>query len=1330
VKGEEMMATQALVPKKKGPETIMLEFFRLEPEDFESHFAVEVKRQRDLEGQLEFLEANLPPFFKYLPTHEVTPDTRLRGRRIVEVGTRLQRETPYSSVAKQILADCRIPGVLRLEVFRRYVVPKGVDRQSFLEEVCDPVTEAVYDRLPETLMLPAEVPPVVWIPLLTEGMDALRRFSAENNLDFDESQIQYIAEIYRALGKNPSDVALFKLAQIWSDHCCHKVFNARLIIDGEEKPFTFFDLIRAPYEAVKSSDKDIKIAFHDNASAIAGFKVPILVAEVPGCASKLIVVYVDQYGTISAETHNYPTFQSPYHGRATEFGGEARDQIGVGRGSEITFGGNGTILGSLRFRNGYQIPGHFIPGREYVYPDDKASPMKIFVDGFAGWHDYANCFGTACNFGFFYAGAVWRPRRGDDGTIWFERIESAKPFCYGIGVGTMRREHVKKAEIKPGYKVLRLGGFAFDVGWMGGSGSSSIGGTHGKLFDLNAVQRGNPVQERIFYEVIRACNEMGIRTPIASESDSGAGGLASMLFDLIGKAGGTVYLARVARGDQSMSDAKVFVCEWQESQGFVVPDECVEIFLRIAAREGCHVEILGEITGDGKFTVYSESGPEEVARKRAEPLLSLDVADAAKHMPRITIEDETPEDIRLPLRLPRNLSIGKLWREVSRRVEVGSKRCVLRTVDSSIGGRVVLNQNCGPFGTPVNDCAMETFGYKAYRGQAAALGIAPYKTCLDPAAGARMAFGEMVTNLMGVLVNRSNPDGALRKIKCILNWGWPANIEPHDGEIVRMIQAAEAIRDLLLGYKSAIVGGKDSSSLAMKLADAVQKLVKSIPTIVFGGLVMIPNVRYHVTPDLKLPGESLLVHLDIANGRRRLGGSSLGQCFGQLGKDCPDVDEPDLLKQTYAAMQRLLAQRLVLSGHDVSDGGLLTTVVEMAMAGGCGLNLALGGEATTREICFAEELGYVVECRESDLSLIQPILDDLGIPHEVIGTTTADQEVSVSCKGRRVMSDDLWDLRRSWEKTGHELTKLMINPRWARREWRNTRRRLRRPEHRLTFTPSRTPQAVLKSDCQHKVMVVRAKGTNCQDEMQAAWHAAGLEVWNVHLNDLAKMKIADIKPFRIMASPGGFADGDVFGAAVGLAMRIKRNPRLSRLFSYFMARTDTLSLGICNGAQEGLRCGWAPLPDLPEDQRPLFTRNKVGVFNHQWIRLLIKDSPAVMLRGMAGSIIPAYVANGEGYFNCEHAPEILERVLAEGLAPLLYVDDRGRPSAAPPNSPSGSFVAGVCDPTGRHLYMMPHTLDRAHQLRQWEYVPPEWKGLKASPWLQMAHNARIWCDEN
>ncbi|MFA5022593.1 MAG: phosphoribosylformylglycinamidine synthase [Patescibacteria group bacterium] len=1325
------MATTKLTRERKSHlKTIMLEFFRQEPDGHESHFLAEVRAWRDTDKQLETYSRDLVPFFRYLPTHVVTPKPTLRGPRVIIVGTMLSRETPGSSVKAQILEDCGIRGVLRLEEFRRIRIPDGVNRREFIEEVCDPVTEQVYRQIPQTFFLPEDVPPVVWIPLLSQGVKALHDFSEENNLDFDESQLQYIAQIYRAIGKDPSDVAMFMLAQIWSDHCCHKVFNARLIIDGVEKPYTLFDLVRAPYEAVKGIDKDVMIAFHDNASAVRGYKVPILIAEKPGYPSRMIVVYVHLDGTISAETHNYPTFQSPFPGRATEIGGQIRDTIGCGRGSEINFGGNGTMLGSLRFPNGYRVPGHYVPGREYLYPDDKATAIKIFVDGLRGWHSYANCFGVSDKLGFFYAGAMWRPRRDAKGKIWFERIESIKPFVYGIGIGIMRREHIKKAEVKPGYAVVRIGNNARLIGWMGGSGASTIGGTHGKKFDLNAVQRGTPFLERLFYEVIRVCNSMGIKTPILSESDSGAGGLASMLFDLIGKLGGTIYLGRVKRGDRGMSDAKVFVCEWQESQGLIISKAALAIFKRVCEREGCPVEVLGEITGDGKFTVYSESGPKEVVKKAAAPLMALDVADAAKHMPRITIEDNTPQDVRLPLVIPRELTIADLWYLVSKRVEVGSKRCVIRTVDGSIGGRTVLNQYCGPWSTPVNDCAMETFGYRTLRGQAAALGVSPFKTILDPAAGARMAFAEMITNLMNILINGANPEKAMRKIKTILNWGWAANLNPHDGEIARMVAAAEAIRDLLIGYGSLVFGGKDSGSLAIKLMEAIQRIVKSMPTIVFGGLVTIPDVSYHVTPDLKLPGESCLVLLDIANGRRRLGGSSLAACFdGQLGKECPDLDEPALLHQAFTAMQLLLANQLVLSSHDVSDGGLLTTAIEMAMAGGCGLNLSFDGPATARQQCFAEEVGNVVEIHEKKLRPVEKVLKDHGVPYQIIGATVKEQGVRVGCRGRQVMFEDLWNLRRSWEKTGFELSKLLICPDWAKREWRNTKHR-QFPIHRLTFEPQNTPRSVLRSAHKHPLMVLRPKGANCQDEMQEACHQGGFDVVDVHFNDLPHMTIADLKPFRTMVIPGGFADGDEFGAAVGMIMRIKRNAHLRKLFNYFLKQQDKLVLGICLGAEFGVRYGMAPLPDLPEEQRPLFTRIKSGTFNHQWIRLLVKDSPAVMLRGMAGSILPAYVANGEGYFNCEHSPEILERIFAEHLAPLLYVDDRGHPSVAPPYSPSGSKVGAVCDPTGRHLFIMAHVIDRFFRMIQAEYIPSEFQHLLVSPWFQMMHNARIWCDQN
>jgi phosphoribosylformylglycinamidine synthase len=592
-----------------------------------------------------------------------------------------------------------------------------------------------------------------------------------------------------------------------------------------------------------------------------------------------------------------------------------------------------------------------------------------------------------------------------------------------------------------------------------------------------------------------------------------------------------------------------------------------------------------------------------------------------------------------------------------------------------------------------------------------------------------MSIGEMVTNLMGVLVS-TEADG-IRQLACICNWMWPANLDPHDGEMVRMIRAAEAIDETLRRLGIAIVGGKDSSSMAAKLRQAIQKLVKSLNTIVFGSLVSVPDVARYVNPQIKYPGDSVLIHLDIANGQRRLGGSSAAQCLdGQLGDVCADLDDVELLGRTYCAVQRLIHRQLICAGHDLGHGGLLTAVTEMAFANDCGLWLDFSGQETdARKACLADELGYVVECRAGNEKEVRGVLDNLEVPHVVIGKTADHHVISVKYNHESVLVDTVPDLRRCWERTSHEFHKLFVDPAWAKRERRNTASR-RRPQYKLTFAPQATPPDIMVSKTKHKLAVVRDKASNGYEEMAAAWLDAGFDVCDIHMSDLITGRIKNLDAFRGQIYPGGFTHGDVFGSAIGWSLKTLLHPNVRQIQRGFYARGDTFSFGTCNGAQYGVRCGYAPLPELPDREQPRFTTNKQGAFNHQWVLMRINQSPAIMLKGMAGSILGAYVAHGEGYFDCDHDPDLLKRLVKMGLIPIVYVDPLGRQSTAPPYSPNGSFVAGVCDRTGRHLFVMPHLLDRTFQSRLAEYTPPEWDNIPVGPWSQMAQNAREWCDQN
>ena len=1284
-------------------------FFRREPDGTESAFGVELAHRPDRSDLQEFRDS-LGGIFEYLPEHVVTDRSAFEGRDVAIIGPRLTFETPDSSGATEIARRIGFPEVSRIEQFRIYPAPAGTGEWSVDSLPRDRVMELIYPTLPTSFRDWQEPPQVQVIPLLTEGQPALDRFLAENNLGFRPEQVDLIEETCVAAGRNPTDVLLYALANAWSDHCRHLLFMlTRFIIDGREKPESLLDMLKAPYAAIRGTPADnTEIVLADNASAVTGFPIRLLVPSHPGWLSEYVWATRLLHVLFSGETHNYPGQVAPNPGAATEIGGEIRDQLGAGCGSEVTHSVCARVVGSLRFPNGYRIPGEFVGGRRYDYPPNKAEPIEVIREGIKGWVDYANAFGVPCVDLVAASGAVWRPRRRN-GRIVRERLESLKPVCAGFGVGVVDDVHKKKARPRKGWLVVRIGGGAYPIGFCGGSGSSSVTGTNTAEFDEKAIQRGNPEMERRFYQVLLACNAMGRRSPIKVIHDQGAGGLANMSSELIGKAGGRIYLGAVTVNDPTMGDLKVYVCEWQESQGVLIKPGRYEEFKAICERERCPCDLIGEITGDGAIEVYHEASAAEVERQAASPIVEIATCDLFGKVGRFQIEDITPEIVRLPIVIPPRMTFEQALLRTLRRSEVASTEWFFRLVDGSVGAKVVKGPFCGPWATPVPGSSIIALSNFSESGQATAIGMDPFATCLDVEAGARLSIGRLYTKLLGAGIE--SPD----LIKVLCNWMWPANIKPPDGEVALLYRAVEAVRKVLLELGTAIIGGKDSSSMATWVEGA---LVKSLETIIFSASVPVRDVSVHLTPDVKWPGESHLVHIDLADRQRRLGGSSFGLSLGQLGDFAPDLEYPRVLRRAFTDVYELTKNGEAISGCHIDKGGLAATVLRMCFAGGSGVWMRTRGSHTPYAELLADELGYVIEVPNEALPNVRLRLCHSGLYHQDLGPTIPEPRVVMTHNDKPVLDADLWDLRREWERTSHELWRLIVSPKAAGQERRATRVR-QRPVYRATFSPT-APRATRRKPW---ALVVREQGSNGHPECAEALKRVGFRVADAHMSDFP----VDLGPYQLILWAPGFSYKDILGAAVGWALSITRNPVVRESIESFMERDDTLSWGICNGAQLGLRCGWV-MDDLPPKQRPLFTQIGLGRFNHQWVRVRVQPSPSVFLQGMEGSILGTYVANGEGYCNCTR--DTRKQILRRHLDPLVYVDAVGRRANTLPHSPSGSDLAALCDDSGRHLYTMPHMFDRGSLMNRWAYAPPEFWPHDESPWFQMGVNAFNWCVEH
>jgi phosphoribosylformylglycinamidine synthase len=829
-------------------------------------------------------------------------------------------------------------------------------------------------------------------------------------------------------------------------------------------------------------------------------------------------------------------------------------------------------------------------------------------------------------------------------------------------------------------------------------------GENAAELDFNAVQRGDAEMEQKMNRVIRACNEMGGRTLIEVIHDQGAGGPANVLKELVEHSGGRIEIRKIRVGDPTMSVLEIYVAEYQERNGLLIKPENIEQLLAICEREKVACEVLGEVTGDLRFVVSDEQD--------GSTPVDLELKEVLGHIPQKTFYDNRVVGAKnlSPLHCPS--SIRDHLRNVLRLVSVGSKRFLTNKVDRSVTGLIAQQQCCGPLQLTVGDVAVVAQSHFGLTGIATAIGEQPVKMLISPAAGARMAVGEAWTNLVWAKID--DPE----QVKCSANWMWAPKLP---GEGAALNDAARAMRDAMIATGMAVDGGKDSLSMAAKVGC---ETVKSPRELVISAYAAMSDIRKVVTPDIKEPGSALLL-VDLALGKARLGGSALAQTLGSLGDESPDLDDPALLRRAFAAVQKLIEQDLILSGHDRSDGGLIITVLEMAFAGNCGLELEVQGEAIPA--LFAEELGLVLECRQADLAEVQSVLAKDQVGCALLGKSTTEKHVRVRCNGELVLNEDMRVLRQEWEETSYQLERLQVNPDCANAEKASIFDRTS-PAYHLPFTPQPSPKHLLTATSKPKVAILRDEGSNSDREMSSAFYAAGFEPWDITMTDLLAGRVT-LEGFRGIAAVGGFSYADVPESAKGWAATILFNERLRAMFDAFLDRPDTFTLGICNGCQLFGLLGWVPWRGLAADRQPRFVHNTSGRFESRWTTVRVTDSPAMMLRGMSGLVFGIHVAHGEGLL---HFPDAAVRaeVIGKRLVPLVYADDSGAATAQYPFNPNGSpdGFAGLCSPDGRHLALMPHP-ERAFLPWQCHWLPREMQGLEVLPWLRMFQNAREWCGE-
>ena len=1054
---------------------------------------------------------------------------------IMEFGPRPSFKTAWCTNAVSVLNSCGVARE-RMERSRRVLLRFDPASPAPTAAVLQRVARALHDRMTEyifalplatfeTSMVRKEM---TVIPLLAKGREALIDIDKELGLAFDEWDLDYYTELFRdKLGRDPTDVEIFDCAQSNSEHCRHWFFNAHIEIDGETQPESLFNMVRSTCPGPKGNPDNSVIAFHDNSSVIKGSPVRRLRPEFPDRPSKLIYDEVTLNPLLTAETHNFPTGVAPFPGAETGTGGRIRDVQATGRGAYVVAAVAGYCVGNLSLP-GYDLPWEQEARTKWGYPGNLALPREIAIDASNGASDYGNKFGEPVICGFARSFGMRLP----DG----DRREWIKPIMFSAGLGQLDDTHCVKGKPEPGMLVVKIGGPAYRIGMGGGAASSRASDAGSAALDFNAVQRGDAEMENKMNRVVRACIEFTGTNPIVSIHDQGAGGNGNVLKEICEPLGAVLDARKIPSGDPTLSLLELWGAEYQENNALLLRPEDEARFTKICNRERSVFGVLGAVTGDGR--VVLTDGPRTADSTQAPVDLPLELV--LGKLPRKTFKDSRIAVPRIPLTLPAGTTVASALHLVVKSLAVSSKRWLTNKVDRSVTGLIARQQCVGPLQLPLSDVAVIAQAYAPNAdgctpGAATSVGEQPIKGILDPAAMARLAIAECLTNLVFARIT------GLRDVKSSVNWMWPAKLA---GGAASLYDACAALRDAMFAIGISCDGGKDSLSMAAT-APREENPVKSPGQMVVTAYASVPDVRDVVTPDLKCGADvyadgatgGVLVHVAITGAdAHRLGGSVLGQVYSQLGEVVPDLDAAaiEALVGAFETTQDLIGAHTISAGHDVSDGGLATTLIEMAFAGNCGIDieLAAAGSDDTHgaiAVLFAEEPGLVLEFATDALAAeALAAYAARGVSATTIGRSVprvsgVAPTVKIAVGGEVVVEESMTALRDVWESTSFALEMRQANPECVASE-RDTLKSRISPPLSTTYTPVPTPAAWHESPSRPRVAILREEGSNGDREMAAAFTAAGFEAWDICVRDLAaEDSTVALDSFRGVVFVGGFS---------------------------------------------------------------------------------------------------------------------------------------------------------------------------------------------------------------
>jgi phosphoribosylformylglycinamidine synthase len=1226
---------------------------------------------------------------------------------------RLGTRSPWSSKATDILRGCGFP-VQRIERGVAFdlegaPLPGSEEWRAVTRALHDPMTQSVITSLADASALfetgaPA---PLERIELGGDAAAALAAANARLGLALAPDEIQYLAESYAALGRDPTDAELMMFAQANSEHCRHKVFNAGFTLDGAKQDMSLFAMIRNTH--AKSPAHTLS-AYKDNAAVIEGNGAQRFFAD--PVSGRYTAHREDTPYAIKVETHNHPTAIAPFPGASTGSGGEIRDEGATGRGGKPKAGLTGFSVSHLR------IPGLPRPWeKERPLPPRFATAFEIMRDGPIGAASFNNEFGRPALGGYF---RTFEQESGEPGV----RRGYDKPIMIAGGLANLRRSDVEKRTLRDGDAVIVLGGPAMLIGLGGGAASSMAAGASSEELDFASVQRDNPEMQRRCQQVIDACWARGEANPIVSIHDVGAGGLSNAIPELLNDSGvgGRIDLRAIPSDDPHLSPMQIWCNESQERYVLGVRPADLALFESLCKRERCPFAVVGTATAERRLVV-TDSRLGSLESRIPNPESRSSVID----LPLDVLFGKPPRMQRDARRVPprvdlvadvAGIPLDEAISRVLRMPAVGSKSFLITIGDRTVGGLCSRDPMVGPWQVPVADCAVTLADFEGYAGEAMAMGERTPLALIDAAASARMAVGEALTNLAAAEVK-------LDEVRLSANWMAAVG---HPGEDAALYDAVRAVgMELCPALGISIPVGKDSLSMQTCWTDASsppaveQKTVAPVSLIV-SAFARTLDARQALTPQLVLDqGDSELWLIDLGAGQARLGGSALLQAFNRGGGLAPDLDDPVRFKAFFAAIQEANAKGLLLAYHDRSDGGAIAALIEMALAGHCGLDVRLDGWAdNVLHDLFNEELGAIVQVRSADRDAVRAIFERHGIGSLVhdVARPTRRMRVALQLGGETRADWDWSELMAAWSETSHAMQRLRDNPACAdaEHEWRCD---AGDPgiTPALTFDPAEDVAApYIAKGARPRVAILRDQGVNGQVEMAAAFTRAGFDAIDVHMTDLQarRLKLADFVGF---AACGGFSYGDVLGAGRGWAASILYNEALREEFAAFLADPSRFSLGVCNGCQM-----LAALKDIVPGAKhwPRFVRNASEQYEARLVTLEVLDSPSIFFKGMAGSRIPVAVAHGEGRALFAE-PGDAERA----AACVRFVDNRGEPTERFPLNSNGSAggLTGFTSDDGRATILMPHP-ERVMRSVQMSWRPREWG--EDSPWMRMFRNARVW----